>query len=121
MCWQSTCSNVIRHPDRRSATQAASFRSTYFVAQAEMTKITSPAQRGVTAGLFQTARFGGAILAGGQVGVAFAGANTDDLRRLCIVIVPLSLMLFIRAAQKVVRPSCEEGFAICPPLQRGDT
>ena len=77
--------------------------------QAEMTKVTAPAQLGAAAGLFQTARFGGAALAGGLVGVAFAGgANTDGLRQLCVVIVLLSLMLFIRAAQKVVRPRAKE-------------
>jgi MFS family permease len=77
--------------------------------QAEMTEVTAPAQLGAAAGLFQTARFGGAALAGGLVGVAFAGgANTDGLRQLCVVIVLLSLMLFIGAAQKVIRPRAKK-------------
>jgi len=69
--------------------------------QAEMTNVTAPAQLGAAAGLFQTARFGGAAVAGGLVGVAFAnGATTSGLHWLCAVITSLSVALFAWAARR---------------------
>jgi hypothetical protein len=67
--------------------------------QAELRDVASPAQLGTAAGLFQAARFVGAALAAGLVGISVANdAITDDLHRLWMAAGILSIALLVWAA-----------------------
>jgi len=72
--------------------------------QAQLTGAVSPAQLGTAAGLFQAARFVGAALATGLLGITVANdAATDDWRRLWVAGEFLSIALLGWAAASVMR------------------
>jgi MFS family permease len=72
--------------------------------QAQLTNGVSPAQLGTAAGLFQAARFVGAALATGLLGITVTNdAATDDWRRLWIAGELLSITLFGWAAASLKR------------------
>jgi MFS family permease len=73
--------------------------------QAELSCTTSPRQLGTAAGLFQTARFVGAALAAGLVGIIVANdALTDSLHRLWIAVAILSFALLVWATRSTTGP-----------------
>jgi MFS family permease len=68
--------------------------------QAELSEVTPPARFGTTAGFFQTARFVGAGLAAGLLGIMVADApTTDRLYQLWIVTGLLSVVLLVWATR----------------------
>jgi hypothetical protein len=68
--------------------------------QAELSEVTPPARLGTTAGFFQTARFVGAGLAAGLLGIMVADApTTDRLHQLWIVTGLLSVVLLVWATR----------------------
>ena len=72
--------------------------------QAQLTGGASPAGLGTAAGLFQAARFAGAALATGLLGIAVASdASTDDWRRLWVAGEILSIVLLGWAAASLKR------------------
>jgi hypothetical protein len=72
--------------------------------QAELTGEVSPAQLGTAAGLFQAARFVGAALATGLLGMTVTNdAATDDWRRLWVAGEFLSIALLGWAAASLKR------------------
>jgi MFS family permease len=71
--------------------------------QAELSHLAMRETIGTAAGLFQTARFIGAALAGGLVGVIFSNEpTTDSLHRLSVLNGVLSLALLAWAAERAV-------------------
>jgi predicted MFS family arabinose efflux permease len=76
--------------------------------QAELSDVTSREQLGTAAGFFQTARFVGAALAAGLVGVVANESLTESLHRLWIVVGLLSFGLLAWATRPAATPSDDQ-------------
>ncbi len=86
--------------------------------QAELSQLAMREAIGTAAGLFQTARFIGAALAGGLIAVIFSnGPTTDSLYRLSVLNGVLSLALLAWAAERAVATRTVVGVAHPQGLQ----
>jgi hypothetical protein len=71
--------------------------------QAELGRLARPERFATAAGLFQTARFVGAAVAGELVGIIFAnGPTTDNLHRVSTLNGLLSRALLLAAARRAI-------------------